>query len=487
MKNMMNNLFSEIDVMDNDSSQSVTINDCVHGHIQLSRDLIKIVDTPQIQRLRDLKQLGLASYVYPGATHTRFAHCIGVCHLAGTFMRQLYNCQPELGITERDIFCVQVAGLCHDLGHGPFSHMFEEAVKEGCKKDWRHEQASLKLFAKMVEDSKLGDLFQDGEINFIKELIHSKEGQRTGRNGGEENKEFLYEIISNERTGIDVDKFDYFARDCHALGFSNMFDHKRFMLMARVLRCEDNKLHICYKDKELENLIVMFQTRFTLHLFAYKHSVVSAVDKMVCDAFLHADEYILTQGDDNEFYSLTKSIENMGAFGRLSDSVLHRIRDYQLNEEDDDQKKKIKAAQLLVERIAERRLYTLVHSVKNYKQEDMTGERIEEAIVDLGEKELGKEKFEGKDIYVQIAQFDFGMKSENPLKELYVYTKQEPNKAVRFNRDMVSQLLLPKIFCERIVRVYCKAEDKDKKKDMKKAAEKWEEQLPKATDAEQSK
>ena len=61
----------------------------------------------------------------------------------------------------------------------------------------------------------------------------------------------------------------------------------------------------------------------------------------------------------------------MGAFGRLSDSVLHRIRDYQLNEEDDDQKKKIKAAQLLVERIAERRLYTLVHSVKNYKQEDM--------------------------------------------------------------------------------------------------------------------
>ncbi|KAK3799490.1 hypothetical protein RRG08_035156 [Elysia crispata] len=153
MKNMMNGLLSEIDVMDNDSSQSVTINDCVHGHIQLSRDLIKIVDTPQIQRLRDLKQLGLGSYVYPGATHTRFAHCIGVCHLAGTFMWQLHNCQPELKITERDIFCVQVAGLCHDLGHGPFSHMFEKAVKEGYKKDWKHEQASVTLFAKMVEDS----------------------------------------------------------------------------------------------------------------------------------------------------------------------------------------------------------------------------------------------------------------------------------------------------------------------------------------------
>ncbi|KAK3753668.1 hypothetical protein RRG08_061624 [Elysia crispata] len=117
----------------------------------------------------------------------------------------------------------------------------------------------------------------------------------------------------------------------------------------------------------------------------------------------------------------------------------------------------------------------------------MTGERIEEAIVDLGEKELGKGKFEGKDIYVQIAQFDFGMKSKNPLMGLYVYTKQDPNKAVPFNRDMVSQLLLPRIFSERIVRVYCKAEDKDKKKDMKEAAQKWAEQLPKAADAEQSK
>ncbi|KAK3741463.1 hypothetical protein RRG08_017592 [Elysia crispata] len=316
----------------------------------------------------------------------------------------------------------------------------------------------------MVEDSKLGDLFQDEEINFIKELIHSKEGQRTG----EKNKEFFVrsKIISNERTGIDVDKFDYFARDCHALGFSNMFDHKRFMLMARLVWCDDDKLHICYKDKELDNLIVMFQTRFILHLFAYKHSVVCALDKMVCEAFLLADEYISTQGDDDKFYSLTKSIENMGAFGRLSDSVLYRIRDYQLSEEDDDEKKKkIKAAQLLVERIAERRLYTLVHSIKNYNQEEMTGDMNEEAIV-----KLGKGKFEGKNIYVEIAQFDFGMKSENPLKELYVYTKQEPNKAVRFNRDMVSQLLLPKIFSEWIVRVYCKAEDKDKKKEMKKAA-----------------
>ena len=61
--------------------------------------------------------------------------------------------------------------------------------------------------------------------------------------------QLILQIISNERTGIDVDKFDYFARDCHALGFSNMFDHKRFMLMARLVWCDDDKLHICYKDK----------------------------------------------------------------------------------------------------------------------------------------------------------------------------------------------------------------------------------------------
>ncbi|XP_024598912.1 deoxynucleoside triphosphate triphosphohydrolase SAMHD1 isoform X6 [Neophocaena asiaeorientalis asiaeorientalis] len=101
------------------------INDPIHGHIEFHPLLIRIIDTPQFQRLRYIKQLGGGYYVFPGASHNRFEHSLGVGYLAGCLVRELSEKQPELQISERDMLCVQIAGLCHDLGHGPFSHMFD--------------------------------------------------------------------------------------------------------------------------------------------------------------------------------------------------------------------------------------------------------------------------------------------------------------------------------------------------------------------------
>ncbi|XP_028427157.1 deoxynucleoside triphosphate triphosphohydrolase SAMHD1-like [Perca flavescens] len=91
-------------------------NDPIHGTVELHPLLIKIIDTPQFQRLRNIKQLGGVYFVYPGASHNRFEHSIGVAHLAGQLVEALRTRQPELDIDDRDVLCVKIAGLCHDLG-----------------------------------------------------------------------------------------------------------------------------------------------------------------------------------------------------------------------------------------------------------------------------------------------------------------------------------------------------------------------------------
>lgn len=110
------------------NAPSKVINDPIHGHLELSGLALSIIDTPEFQRLRRLKQLGTTYLIFPGAEHTRFQHSIGVYHLARKQMEILSEKQPELLVTAREVELVAIAGLCHDLGHGPYSHAFEEWV-----------------------------------------------------------------------------------------------------------------------------------------------------------------------------------------------------------------------------------------------------------------------------------------------------------------------------------------------------------------------
>ncbi|XP_052400803.1 uncharacterized protein LOC127948409 [Carassius gibelio] len=137
-----------------ETSTSKIFNDPIHGQIELHPLLVKIIDTPQFQRLRHIKQLGGTYLVYPGATHTRFEHSLGMAHLAGSLLKVLREKQDQyidkierdikkLGekqeelkekkeehITEKDMLCVQIAALCYNLGHGPFSHLFEKFIRK---------------------------------------------------------------------------------------------------------------------------------------------------------------------------------------------------------------------------------------------------------------------------------------------------------------------------------------------------------------------
>jgi HD superfamily phosphohydrolase len=118
---------------------SKTINDAVHGSIGLTQPEVDIVSSPAFQRLRNVKQLGLAALVYPGANYSRFAHSIGACHLVGRILDAIQRNTGNPFSTDT-VQRYRLAALLHDIGHYPFSHVVENVVENVYKKSgycWR--------------------------------------------------------------------------------------------------------------------------------------------------------------------------------------------------------------------------------------------------------------------------------------------------------------------------------------------------------------
>jgi len=174
------------------------IKDPIHGYIRITDSERRIVDTRPVQRLRRIRQLGPgAEYVYPGANHTRFEHSLGCLYLGGVLAENL-----PVRLTKIDVKNVRIAALLHDVGHGPFSHVFEPLLNKCTGKT--HEDMAEWL----IEKSELADnLKAEGyEVEKIKKLA-------VGRM--ETKKSFLNQII---RSAIDVDKMDFLLRDSYHTG-----------------------------------------------------------------------------------------------------------------------------------------------------------------------------------------------------------------------------------------------------------------------------
>ncbi len=189
--------------------------------------------------------------------------------------------QPDLEITRKDSICVMIAGLCHDLGHGPCSHLWEAFMKKANPAlNFRHEDYSIKMLDHLIEKNNpkntLNELEEitDVDILFIKELIAGPIDETTGLSIKEESqddngewkyrgrtkkKSFLYEIIANHVTGIDVDKMDYIVRDNKHFKIGQTFDVPRFFMFARVIKTgTPERYRICLSAKEAYAVEVMY-------------------------------------------------------------------------------------------------------------------------------------------------------------------------------------------------------------------------------------
>ncbi|RHZ32657.1 hypothetical protein DYB31_009729 [Aphanomyces astaci] len=222
------------------------------------------------------------------ATHSRFEHSVGVAHLAELMLTQLRLHQPWLDITDRDILCVKVAGLCHDLGHGPFSHVYdgifmqqlhERGLDYPAMRGWTHEQGSLDMLNALLVEYRI-DVTAYGleaiDLDFIRELIL---GHPVGKHSaklftGRPTKPFLYEVVNNAKTGLDVDKLDYFMRDAQYTGAKASCDTHLLLSTMRVLPdATTGVLTMCWPDKMAEQVMKVFRTRYDLHQAVYQHKV----------------------------------------------------------------------------------------------------------------------------------------------------------------------------------------------------------------------
>jgi len=176
------------------------INDPIHDFIGITNVEAKIINSETYQRLRRIKQLSGAHYVYPTAEHTRFGHCIGVMFLAGRTGKKLLD---KLKLGDDVLQEVRLAGLLHDLGHGPFSHVFEESLLE--KQGKNHEDVTEWLVLK----SEVGEILENEGVS-KKRIANLVRGRRTRKYDG---------VVSGIVAGqVDSDKMDYLIRDSFYCG-----------------------------------------------------------------------------------------------------------------------------------------------------------------------------------------------------------------------------------------------------------------------------
>ncbi len=236
------------------------INDPVHGFIIVPTDFIfDLLEHPYLQRLRRIKQLGLTSFVYPGATHTRFQHALGAVHLMGLAIDSIR--QKGTSITDEEAEAATAAILLHDIGHGPFSHALEESIIA----DLTHEDLSLLL---------MNDLNKEfgGKLAMALDIFNNSHP-----------KKFLHQLVSGQ---LDMDRMDYLMRDSFYAGVAEgTIGTERIIKMLNVV---DDQLVV--EAKGIYSIEKFLIARRLMYWQVYFHKTVIAAENHLVQLLRRAKE-----------------------------------------------------------------------------------------------------------------------------------------------------------------------------------------------------
>jgi len=247
------------------------ITDPIHKYIRITDLEKKLIDTEAFQRLRKIRQLAGAHLVYPSAQHTRFEHSLGVMHLAGLAAETLLD--KGYITNKEDVESLRIAALLHDIGHGPFSHLFEEVLSENESKKINHEIIGKKIIKETIILDILGKYGYDGD--YVCKLSF-----------GESQKMFYNEIIAGS---LSADIMDYLPRDSFFTGAEyGKVDYYRLISSFEVL----SNGHLGINKSAINSLESMLISRYQMFKAVYFHKTVRAGEVMLLHSLMSADKQL---------------------------------------------------------------------------------------------------------------------------------------------------------------------------------------------------
>ncbi len=221
------------------------IRDPLYGYIGLTKTEQYLLDTTPLQRLRRIKQLANVHLVYPAACHSRFEHSLGVLHVATRMAKQLR-------IDDEDIINLRYAALLHDIGHGPFSHVFEAPIRDINGSDFSHEEITRRI---IQEDQEINPILNNNTEDIIALL-------------SEDHNDLLHQIISGN---IDADKMDYLRRDSYHSGVTyGNFDLERILFTLRKKKSRERG-DLTIHEKGMDAVESFRLARFLMYAQVYYH------------------------------------------------------------------------------------------------------------------------------------------------------------------------------------------------------------------------
>jgi hypothetical protein len=285
------------------------IYDTIHGSIKVDGVMLELIETPELQKLRDVHQLGLAYLVFPGANHTRFEHSIGASHVASQMAH-------TLKLDEYETNLVKTAALLHDVGHGPFSHVLDFVLLNLFRVDHMiltqeiikgEQDILLEEYRELVpERRKIPDILESYGLD-PKDIVDIVAGNVTDYAGG--TKKYLGQMIHG---AVDADQIDFLLRDSHYTGVAyGSIDLARLL---QTLAIKDQELVVHKRGvPAVESILV---ARALMFSSVYLHRVVRVTDLMLTRAIEHLDREVLLKSLYLTDSELMEQLKRAGGYPR---------------------------------------------------------------------------------------------------------------------------------------------------------------------------